>query len=227
MFERFTDRARRAVVLAQEEARLLDHNYIGTEHLLLGLLHEGEGIGGQVLTSLGLRLDAVRHEVEEFIGETSSSPSAHMPFTPRAKRSLEYALREALDLQHSYIGTEHMLLGLLREGEGVSTQVLVALHVDPPGVRQKVLQAIAESPPDAAPYEVVSTHVVSEALHRMVNDALERGHTKLGSEHLLLWILQNSESGAVRALQAEGVDLAALQSRLEQMLEEGSGTTDL
>ena len=125
MFERFTDRARRVVVLAQEEARLLNHNYIGTEHILLGLIHEGEGVAAKALESLGISLEAVRSQVEEIIGQGGSSPSGHIPFTPRAKKVLELSLREALQLGHNYIGTEHILLGLIREGEGVAAQVLV------------------------------------------------------------------------------------------------------
>ena len=130
MFERFTDRARRVVVLAQEEARLLNHNYIGTEHILLGLIHEGEGVAAKALESLGISLEAVRQQVEEIIGQGGSSPSGHIPFTPRAKKVLELSLREALQLGHNYIGTEHILLGLIREGEGVAAQVLVKLGAD-------------------------------------------------------------------------------------------------
>ena len=111
MFERFTDRARRVVVLAQEEARLLNHSYIGTEHILLGLIHEGEGVAAKALESLGISLEAVRSQVEEIIGQGGSSPSGHIPFTPRAKKVLELSLREALQLGHNYIGTEHILLG--------------------------------------------------------------------------------------------------------------------
>ncbi|MGZ6978137.1 MAG: Clp protease N-terminal domain-containing protein, partial [Acidimicrobiia bacterium] len=130
MFERFTDRARRVVVLAQEEARLLNHNYIGTEHILLGLIHEGEGVAAKALVSLGISLEAVRAQVEEIIGHGGSAPSGHIPFTPRAKKVLELSLREALQLGHNYIGTEHILLGLIREGEGVAAQVLVKLGAD-------------------------------------------------------------------------------------------------
>src|SRR5579884_2903355 len=119
MFERFTDRARRVVVLAQEEARMLNHNYIGTEHILLGLIHEGEGVAAKALESLGISLEAVRQQVEEIIGQGQQAPSGHIPFTPRAKKVLELSLREALQLGHNYIGTEHILLGLIREGEGV------------------------------------------------------------------------------------------------------------
>src|SRR5512139_2482910 len=143
MFERFTDRARRVVVLAQEEARMLSHNYIGTEHILLGLIHEGEGVAAKALESLGISLEAVRSQVEEIIGQGQQAPSGHIPFTPRAKKVLELSLREALQLGHNYIGTEHILLGLIREGEGVAAQVLVKLGADLNRVRQQVIQLLS------------------------------------------------------------------------------------
>jgi ATP-dependent Clp protease ATP-binding subunit ClpC len=143
MFERFTDRARRVVVLAQEEARMLNHNYIGTEHILLGLIHEGEGVAAKGLESLGISLEAVRAQVEEIIGQGQQAPSGHIPFTPRAKKVLELSLREALQLGHNYIGTEHILLGLIREGEGVAAQVLVKLGADLNRVRQQVIQLLS------------------------------------------------------------------------------------
>ena len=143
MFERFTDRARRVVVLAQEEARMLNHNYIGTEHILLGLIHEGEGVAAKGLESLGISLEGVRAQVEEIIGQGQQAPSGHIPFTPRAKKVLEPSLREALQLGHNYIGTEHILLGLIREGEGVAAQVLVKLGADLNRVRQQVIQLLS------------------------------------------------------------------------------------
>jgi ATP-dependent Clp protease ATP-binding subunit ClpC len=143
MFERFTDRARLVVVLAQEEARELGHDYIGTEHLLLGLIRDGEGVAAQALDALGIRLDAARREIREIVGqgEKSTLPS-HIPFTPRAKKVLELSLREALQLGHNYIGTEHILLGLIREGDGVAVQVLVKLGADLNRVRQEVIQIL-------------------------------------------------------------------------------------
>ena len=132
MFERFTDRARRVVVLAQEEARLLDHDYIGTEHLLLGLIHEREGLAAKVLESLGISLEEVRTEVQAAVGRGVAAPEGHIAFTPRAKKVLELSLREALQLGHNYIGTEHILLGLIREGRGVAAQVLTRLGADMP-----------------------------------------------------------------------------------------------
>jgi len=144
MFERFTERARRVVVLAQDEARMLNHNYIGTEHILLGLIHEGHGLAAKALESLGISLAVVRQQVEEIIGRgQQQAPSGHIPFTPRAKKVLELSLREALQLGHTYIGTEHILLGLIREGEGVAGQVLVGVGVDLNRARQQVIKLVA------------------------------------------------------------------------------------
>jgi ATP-dependent Clp protease ATP-binding subunit ClpA len=142
MFERFTDRARRSLFLSQEEARRLNHNYVGTEHLLLGLVSEGQGVAAKALESLGISLEAVRAQVEESIGQGQRAPTGHIPFNPRAKKVLELSLREATQLGHNYIGTEHLLLGLLREGEGVAAQVLVKLGADLSRVRQQVIQLL-------------------------------------------------------------------------------------
>ncbi|MTA30071.1 MAG: NDP-hexose 4-ketoreductase, partial [Actinobacteria bacterium] len=143
MFEKFTDKARRVVVLAQEEAKLLNHNYIGTEHLLLGLIHEGEGVAAKALEALGISLEPVREQVQEVIGQGQTPPTGHIPFTPRAKKVLELSLREALQLGHSYIGTEHLLLGLIKEGEGVAAQVLTKLGADTNKVRSQVVQLLS------------------------------------------------------------------------------------
>ncbi|MDP2623156.1 MAG: Clp protease N-terminal domain-containing protein, partial [Actinomycetota bacterium] len=148
MFERFTDRARRVVVLAQEEARLLNHNYIGTEHILLGLIHEGEGVAARALESMGISLESVRSQVVEIIGQGAQAPSGHIPFTPRATKVLELSLREALQLGHNYIGTEHILLGLIREGEGVAAQVLQKLGAELHKVRQTVIQLLSGAQSD-------------------------------------------------------------------------------
>ena len=142
MFERFTDRARRVVVFAQDEARMLNHNYIGTEHLLLGLIHEDEGLAARALKTLGVSLDETRQEVEDIIGRGEGAQKGHIPFTPRAKKVLELSLREALQLDHNYIGTEHILLGLLREGDGVAAQVLVRSGVDLNMARQEVIRLL-------------------------------------------------------------------------------------
>ena len=143
MFERFTDRARRVVVLAQDEAKMLNHNYIGTEHILLGLIHEGEGVAAKALEQMGISLEAVRAQVEEVIGHGQTQPTGHIPFTPRAKKVLELSLREALQMNHSYIGTEHILLGLIREGEGVAADTLIKLGADLNRVRNTVLQLLS------------------------------------------------------------------------------------
>src|SRR5882757_3925004 len=181
MFERFTDRARRVVVLAQEEARMLNHNYIGTEHILLGLIHEGEGVAAKALESLGISLEGVRQQVEEIIGQGQQAPSGHIPFTPRAKKVLELSLREALQLGHNYIGTEHILLGLIREGEGVAAQVLVKLGADLNRVRQQVIQllhgyqgtepAAAGAPSESAP----STSLVLDQFGRNLTQGAREG----------------------------------------------------
>jgi ATP-dependent Clp protease ATP-binding subunit ClpC len=146
MFERMTDRARRVVVLAQEEARLLNHGYIGTEHILLGLLNEGEGIGCQALVRHGMSLAAARTQIVEIIGEGAESPASHIPFTPRAKKVLEFSLREALQLGHNYIGTEHILLGMVREGEGVAAQVIAMEGLTIGQLRETVLDLLKANP---------------------------------------------------------------------------------
>jgi hypothetical protein len=174
MFERFTDRARRVVVHAQEEAVLLDHDYIGTEHLLLGLAHEGQGVAPRALESLGISLESVRREVEATVGRGKRKPTGHIPFTPRAKKVLELSLREALALSHNYIGTEHILLGLIREGEGVAAQVLAKLGADLDRVRQQVVELLAghaggtEAPEPAERAQGGYVPVSQEALVAMV-----------------------------------------------------------
>ena len=181
MFERFTDRARRVVVLAQEEARMLNHNYIGTEHILLGLIHEGEGVAAKALEALGISLEAVRSQVEEIIGQGQQAPSGHIPFTPRAKKVLELSLREALQLGHNYIGTEHILLGLIREGEGVAAQVLVKLGADLNRVRQQVIQLLSgyqgkEAVASGGPAEgTPSTSLVLDQFGRNLTQAAREG----------------------------------------------------
>ena len=183
MFERFTDRSRRVVALAQEEARMLDHGWLGTEHILLGLIREGDGTGARALESLGISLDAVREQVEEIIGRGQQVPSGHIPFTPRAKKVLALSLRESLQLGHNYIGTEHILLGLIRESDGVAAQVLVRLGADLNRVRQQVIQLLhgfqgqdvesaGSRPGDRAPADLPD-----DALARF--DALDRRLTAL------------------------------------------------
>jgi ATP-dependent Clp protease ATP-binding subunit ClpC len=184
MFERFTERARRVVVLAQEEARTLSHDYVGTEHILLGLVREGEGVAGQALESLEISLDAVRQQVEEIVGRGQQTPPGHIPFTPRTKKVLELSLREAQQLNHNYIGTEHILLGLIREGEGVAAQVLVRLGADLNRVRLQVIRVLhghqASEPATTASVtgtESAVDQLVSQI--REMNDEIERLRTLL------------------------------------------------
>ena len=187
LFERFTDRARRVLVLAQEEARLLNHNFIGTEHILLGLIHEGEGVAAKALESLGISLEAVREKVEETIGPAGSATTGSPPFTPRAKKVLELSLREALQLGHNYIGTEHMLLGLVREGEGVAAQVLVSLGADLSRVRQQVIQLLSgyQSPPEGGKATTTPGTPTEQPSGSAVLDQFGRNLTQLARERKL------------------------------------------
>ena len=182
MFQRFSDRARRVVVLAQEEARMLNHNYIGTEHLLLGLIQEGEGVAAKALESIGISLEAVRNQVEEIIGRGSSAPTGHIPFTPRAKKVLELSLREALQLGHNYIGTEHILLGLIREGEGVAAQVLTKLGADLDRVRNQVVQLLTGA---AASSKDIAQTGEATPQGNLLLDQFGRNLTQLASQNKL------------------------------------------
>ncbi|GGG80267.1 ATP-dependent Clp protease ATP-binding subunit [Corynebacterium pelargi] len=182
MFERFTDRARRVIVLAQEEARGLNHSYIGTEHILLGLIHEGEGVAAKALESMGISLEAVRQEVEEIIGHGTEAPVGHIPFTPRAKKVLELSLREGLQMGHKYIGTEFLLLGLIREGDGVAAQVLVKLGADLPRVRQQVIQLLSgyeggESPESGGQGDAVGAGATAAGRASRATQAGERSNS--------------------------------------------------
>ena len=214
MFERFTDRSRRVVVLAQEEARLLGHTYIGTEHILLGLISERDGLAAQALGLLDISLEAVRNQIEEIIGQGASSPSGHIPFTPRAKKALELSLREALQLGHNYIGTEHILLGLIREGEGVAAQVLVQLGADLPRVRQQVLALLSGQTAMSTLASRTGEGRSPAALRadRMARSLAQGG--QVGSHHLLLALLADERSVAARVLASLGVSREAVEERL-------------
>jgi ATP-dependent Clp protease ATP-binding subunit ClpA len=200
MFERFTDQARRVVVLAQEEARRLNHNYIGTEHILLGLLSEGEGVAAKALESLGISLEVVRVQVQETIGQGQVTPTGHIPFTPRAKKVLELSLREALQLGHNYIGTEHILLGLIREGEGVAAQVLAAVGADHTRVREQVVRLLTGGSEEAG----TRTRLVRMAVPVDLVDAAEQ----------LAEVRRQKEA----AIEAGDVDRAAALGDREQQL---------
>jgi ATP-dependent Clp protease ATP-binding subunit ClpC len=219
MFERFSHQARHVVVTAQEEARELDHNYIGTEHLLLGLLVATDSLAGASLADLGYTSDGVRAAVEAAVGRGKASPAGHIPFTPRAKKVLELALREALHLKHGYIGTEHILLGMLREGQGRAAQILQDKH--PLGrIREDVLARI-ESPTPRQAHGAGRT----TAAHDVLTVAAElAGETPVGSHHILEAILQQPDSAAAKVLSNAGIDLDQLAAELEQVSTED--TTD-
>jgi ATP-dependent Clp protease ATP-binding subunit ClpC len=216
MFERFTDRARRVVVLAQEEARLLNHNYIGTEHILLGLIHEDEGVAAKVLEELGISLETVRAKVESIIGAGEGAPSGHIPFTPRSKKVLELSLREALQLGHNYIGTEHILLGLIREGEGVGAQILVNLGADLSTVRQTVMRQLSgtgrgprlTAPGFGPPRQTPAAAKAGAEARRLA------GSSPVGSHHYLLALLADEQSMAAKALEGLGVTRETLEQKL-------------
>jgi ATP-dependent Clp protease ATP-binding subunit ClpA len=254
MFERFTNRARHVVVLSQEEARLLDHNYIGTEHILLGLLGEPVSIAGQVLASFGLTREGVREEVVDMIGRGKSTPTGHIPFTPRAKKTLELSLREALSIKHNYIGTEHILLGLIREGDGVAVQIL-RRHADLPEIRAAVLNAVSAADPGEEGEGSEETNAVLRWLRQRltrhgasipfhpdvasavpatrgtpaVEAALQQaarlaGRLPVGSHHLLLAALEDANSAASSALVSLGVDIDELRGKLRSA--QVTGTSD-
>ena len=242
MFERFTNRARHVVVLAQEEARQLQHNYIGTEHILLGLLGEPDGVAGHALQGFGITLPGARQEVTAIIGRGNAESSGHIPFTPRAKKTLELALREALQLQHNYIGTEHILLGLIRESDGVAAQVLKQ-HADLPTIRTAVLdlvpaaaaeasrarrwlrrRAVASALEPDAPAEQTLLNATPAADTTLSEAARLAGARPVGSHHLLLATLADPDSAAARALTALGVDLDRAKEALRDV--DVTGTSD-
>ncbi len=252
MFERFTAKARRSIVLAQEEARLLDHNYIGTEHILLGLIHEGQGIAPRVLTQFGLTLDSTRAEVTAIVGVGKKpTPGGHIPFTPRAKKVLELALREALSLHHNYIGTEHILLGLIREGDGVAAKIL-RQHGDLLQIRVATIDLLEVAEPaaaarprrwarrvalqvrenlgqregeDAGPEEEAAELSATPAADETIATAAKlAGGEPVGSHHLLLAALTDDNSAAARVLASLGVDLVRAKDALHTA--DITGTTD-
>jgi ATP-dependent Clp protease ATP-binding subunit ClpA len=245
MFERFTAHARHTVVLAQEEARQLSHNYIGTEHVLLGLLGEHGGIAFQVLESLGVTHDGVRQEVTDMVGPGKDQPKGHIPFTPRAKKTLELSLREALALHHNYIGTEHILLGLIREGDGVAAQIM-RKHADLLVIRTAVLDAVpvGSAEPGArgrrwlrrliagepgpsgepTPTEQAVLSATPAADTTLSEAARLAGSQSVGSHHLLLAALADSNSAAARVLTQLGVDLNQAKDALREA--DVTGTSD-
>jgi ATP-dependent Clp protease ATP-binding subunit ClpA len=225
MFERFTDRARRVVVLAQEEARMLNHNYIGTEHILLGLIHEGEGVAAKAMESLGISLEAVRQQVEEIIGQGQQAPSGHIPFTPRAKKVLELSLREALQLGHNYIGTEHILLGLIHEGEGVAAKSLESLGISLEGVRSQVEEIIGQGQ-QAPSGHIPFTPRAKKVLELSLREALQLGHNYIGTEHILLGLIREGEGVAAQVLVKLGAELTRVRQQVIQLLSGYQGKLD-
>jgi ATP-dependent Clp protease ATP-binding subunit ClpA len=230
MFERFTDRARRVVVLAQEESRLLNHNYIGTEHILLGLIHEGQGVAAKALEAMGVSLEEVRSQIQEIIGRGDTASSGHIPFTPRAKKVLELSLREALALGHNYIGTEHILLGLIREGEGVAAQVLVKMGADLTRVRQQVIQLLQGYAGTGEPHPegfggpgagVRTTPLLNDDSAQVMDKARvyarRIGRDEVQPSDILLGLLASSDLDVAVMLQRLGVDLRLLKERLDEM----------
>jgi ATP-dependent Clp protease ATP-binding subunit ClpA len=229
MFERFTEQARQVIVLAQEEARLLNHNYIGTEHLLLGLLREEEGLPARVLESLGVTVERVRAEVVAVVGSGAEVTSGQIPFTPRAKKVLELALREGVDLGHNYLGTEHVLLGLLAVKEGVAARVLVSLDADPARVRPLLIEALGDAPyPPGEPVEarapvasrlggLAGAPPVTPRLRAVLDLAWrlarQRGEDRVGTLHLLLALAEEAE-GALEGLDADGPETRELLLRI-------------
>jgi ATP-dependent Clp protease ATP-binding subunit ClpA len=242
MFERFTNSARHVVVLAQEEARRLRHNYIGTEHVLLGLFGEPDAIAGRALQRFGMSLEGTREEVTAIVAAGSTEPSGHIPFTPRAKKTLELSLREALTLHHDYIGTEHILLGLIREGDGVAAQIL-RQHADLLAIRTAVLGLVptrtaqvsrvrgwlrarteAEPAGPGAPVEQTLLNATPAADTTLSEAARLAGAQPVGSHHLMLAALADPDSAAAKALAALGVDVDQAKEALRGM--DVTGTSD-
>jgi ATP-dependent Clp protease ATP-binding subunit ClpA len=218
MFERFTDRARQTVVLAQEEARDLAHDFIGTEHLLLGLLREGEGVAAVALRLLGIDLAGMRAAVEELIGRGTEPPVGNIPFTPRSKKVLELSLREALALGHNYIGTEHILLGIVREGEGVGAQVLVQQGAMLPLVRATVLEQVrrAGAARQSAPARTLGAEEAVTIAQELA------ASSPMGSHHLLEALARSDDTMAAKVLAALGVDADAIAAKIDELGIEGT-----
>ena len=248
MFERFTNHARHVVVLSQEEARRLQHNYIGTEHILLGLLGEPAGAAFRVLDSHGMTLEGVRQEITDIVGTGKKDPGKRIPFTPRAKKTLELSLREALALRHDFIGTEHILLGLIREGDGVAAQVMrnhaslltirtAVLDLVPAGeaglaevspmrrwLRRRGGTAVSEFAEAGGPAEETGPGATPAADATLREAAQLAGAQPVGSHHLLLAVLADADSAAARALAGLGVDLEQAREALRGV--DIAGTTD-
>ncbi|HEY7730809.1 MAG TPA: Clp protease N-terminal domain-containing protein, partial [Gaiellaceae bacterium] len=217
MFERFTERARQVVVLAQDEARALKHNYIGTEHILLGLLREEEGLAARVLESLDITVEEVRAQVARIVGQGDEVTTGQIPFTPRAKKVLELALREALSLGHNYIGTEHILLGLLREEEGLAARVLESLDITVEEVRAQVARIVGQGD-EVTTGQIPFTPRAKKVLELALREALSLGHNYIGTEHILLGLVRENEGVAARILLDFDADAEKIRNEIIRML---------
>ncbi len=229
MFERFTDQARRAVVLAQEEARMLNHDYIGTEHILLGLIHDGEGVATSAIESLGISLTAVRSEVEEIVGRGIKPSRGHIPFTPRAKKVLELSLREALQLGHGYIGAEHILLGLVREGEGVAAQVLKKFGADLGVLRELVVAGIGGEELEPSRGRRFPEPLSESAYALLVLadvSARDLGRHEIEPTDILLALIASDDPEVKELMGSWGIDLAAVRRRIEELAADEEGPTE-
>jgi ATP-dependent Clp protease ATP-binding subunit ClpC len=225
VFERFTDEARHVVVLAQEEARLLRHDYIGTEHILLALLHVDGGVAARALRSVGVSRSEARDAVAAILGTGPSEPSGHIPFTPRAKKVLELSLREALALRHNDIGTEHILLGLLREGEGVGAQVIVGAGVDFEVLREVIVELVGVDA-EVAPFEPgVRVTGIGAIFEPALHEARRLGEKRVGVEHVVLAALESEDSLAGKVLRSFGLEKAAVEQRIIEMRGEVDSAT--
>jgi ATP-dependent Clp protease ATP-binding subunit ClpA len=220
MFERFTERARQVVVLAQDEARTLKHNYIGTEHILLGLLREEEGLAARVLHDVGLTFEEVRAQVVTIVGQGDTVVTGQIPFTPRAKKVLELALREALSFDHQYVAPEHIVLGLVREYDGVAARVLGDLGTDADSIRAEVIHRLGMSGPGRSA-EVPQTPGARSVLRLAQDEARDLGHNHVGTEHILLGLLGEEEGGAAHVLAVLGVTIAEVRAQVAKIVVQG------
>ncbi len=225
MFERFTKRARRVLVLAQDEAKALEHDFIGTEHLLLGLVREGEGIGAVALAGLGVDFDTLRDRIAAVVTPgTPGTACDKPPFTPRAKKVLELSLREALDLNHNYIGTEHLILGLVREGEGVAAHVLGELELTPGAIRAKVLELLSGYTAPAPTVGAEPDRLTPAAVQLRNRASAAAAGEPIGSHHHLLGLLDDPSSLGAKVLESFGVTREAVVGRVAEL--GAAGTSD-
>jgi len=227
MFERFTDRARKVLAIANQEAQRLNHEYIGTEHMLLALVKEGSGAGATVLKNLGVNLPILRAEIDKLVASGPHPPTAgKLPQTPRAKMAVTYAIEEARALNHNYVGTEHLLLGLLRESDGIAAQVLMNLGLKLEDVRQAVLNLLGGRADDAGtpPTDERLTNPAEDALELANQEAQRFNYEYVGTEHVLLGLVKEGRGLAATALANRGIDLQKLRLELDALVKSGPET---